>query len=74
MPIDHTYQRYVLFPLRRRHLKTGKGRRIIKTISRHYTGLQLTQGMNAKYTTLLLQWQCCHGMQVCALESSSNLK
>ena len=39
MPIEHTYQCYVLFPLRMLNLKMGKGRRVIKPIihTTHYT-------------------------------------
>ena len=48
-PIYHTYQCHVLFSLCMLDLKMGKGRRVIKYISksmhtRHYSALLLTQG------------------------------
>ena len=49
MPIYHTYQCHVLFPLYMLDLKIGKGHRVMKSISksthtRHYSALLLTQG------------------------------
>ena len=70
-PIDHTYQCYVLFPLRMLDLKVGNGRRVIKFVSTSGTRLCTAAypAYEARYPTLLLTGAMAH--RVCALESSS---
>ena len=70
-PINNTYQYHALFPLCMLDVKIGKGRRVIKSISRHYAELQLTQGTRLSIPHCYYNGNVAMVHGVCALESSS---
>ena len=67
-PIHHTYQCHVLVPMRMLNIKTGSGRRAIKSLLVYCTTSYKARGHTAT-TTAMSPWRVAR-RGVCALESS----